>query len=257
MSKKGKSICIFSPKGGVGKTILAMNLAGIAALKDKKTLLIDLDLFNGAISMLINENISKTIYNLSDDLNNNRFNSLSEYVYHYNQNIDILSSPKDPRQGNKIESKFLEMILNKSESLYDLIIIDTSNALDEMNLMTLDTVDLILFVITDDIFNIKNLRNILNIFKDNEIDNYKILLNDSVDFKNPFFTDTDIKKILDEKIDYYVSKDFYMKNITSYLYNNTIPVLANNNFKRYKKEVSSLYKIIIDVLNEGDISEEK
>lgn len=257
MSKKGKSICIFSPKGGIGKTILAMNLAGVASLNNKKVLLMDLDLFNGSISMLLNQNITKTIFHISDDFNNNRFENILDYIFHYNNNIDILCAPKDPRQASKVDSKYIEMIVNRVESIYDLIIIDMSNILDEINLITLDTVDLILFIITDDIFNIKNLRNVLNIFKDNNIDNYKILLNDSINFKNPFFTENDINKILDTKINYYISNDLYMKNITGYLYSNNIPILANNNYKRYKKEVNNLSKIINDILEEGESNEEK
>jgi len=36
--KKGKSLCIFSAKGGVGKTITTLNLAGIFKLIEKKDL---------------------------------------------------------------------------------------------------------------------------------------------------------------------------------------------------------------------------
>ena len=62
MNKKGRSIIIYSPKGGVGKTILTMNLAGIFSIKDKHVLVIDLDLFNGGISLLTKKDISNRTY---------------------------------------------------------------------------------------------------------------------------------------------------------------------------------------------------
>ena len=33
---KAKSICFYSPKGGVGKTVLAMNVAGLLSMKKKR-----------------------------------------------------------------------------------------------------------------------------------------------------------------------------------------------------------------------------
>ena len=55
--------------------------------------------------------IPKDIYNLIDDLNNNRFTEFNDYVSKYNDNIDVLSCPKDPRQGSKISSKYVEIVL--------------------------------------------------------------------------------------------------------------------------------------------------
>lgn len=253
--KEGKSICIFSPKGGVGKTILAMNFAGVASLYDKKALLIDFDLYNGCTSMLINQTISKTIYNLIEDLNNHNVKDISNYTYKYNKNIDILCAYKDPRQRSKIDINLIKTILNNAQNLYDLILIDTSNVLDEVNLSILDNVNLVLFIITNDIFNIKNIRNIINIFKDCEIFNFKILMNNSTDFKTQFFSLSDIKNIIGVPIDYLISNNFFIKDITFYLYENKIPLLVNE--KKYKNEINNLNNILNDILKDGDNNEKK
>ena len=52
-SKRGKIIAVTSCKGGVGKTITTLNLAGIYCGLNKKVLIIDLDLYTGSIATML------------------------------------------------------------------------------------------------------------------------------------------------------------------------------------------------------------
>lgn len=254
MTKEGKVICVHSQKGGVGKSILSLNLAGVAYSLNYHVLLLDFSVHNGVLSMIINEDIQKTLYHLTDDMVNNRFKKIKDYVYTYNDNIDVLPAPKDPRQGNKINSRYLSMIIEKVRNLYDVVIIDTSSVMDEINIVTLDSSDMVLFVIDNDIFTLKNTRNILNIFYDCNINNFKVLLNASCDFKVPYFSLMDIKKVIGANVDYTLSKNLFMKDITSYLYDCKIPSLMDGFSKKYKEDYSSM-KIIIEDLKRGDLNE--
>lgn len=130
---KGKIISIFSAKGGVGKTILSLNLAGVISNKEKKVLLIDLDLYNGGIAVALNKEVNKTIYNFCDDYSNNRYNNMEDYVTNYNNYIDYLACPKDPRQANKIDYKYLDILLDKCSFIYDYVIIDFSKKLEKVS----------------------------------------------------------------------------------------------------------------------------
>ena len=103
----GKIITISSVKGGVGKTTITTNLAGLYFLMKKKVLIIDLDLYAGGIATVMNVNRKKDIYMLVDALSNNKQVELADYVSSYNKGIDVLAAPKDPRNVSKIESKFV------------------------------------------------------------------------------------------------------------------------------------------------------
>lgn len=253
-TKEGKIITIYSPKGGVGKSVLSLNLAGVASSLEHKVLLLDFDMHTGSIGMILNEEIKKSIYNLTDDMTNNRFKKISDYVYKYNDKIDVLPSPKDPRQGNKINSRYLSMIIEKVRNIYDVVIIDTASKMDEINIVTLDSSDLILFVIDNDMYTLKNTRNILNIFSDCNITNFKVLLNASCDFKTPYFSIMDMKKIIGANIDYTLTKNLFIKDITSYLYECKIPSLTDGFNKKYKEDYNNM-KMIIEDLKKGDFDE--
>ena len=253
---KGKAICIFSAKGGVGKTITTLNLAGIYEHLDKKVLIVDLDLCSGGISVALNRPFEKTIYHFMDDYNNHRYKDFADYITKYDDNIDFIPCPKDPRQANKIDSKYIELLLDKAVYHYDIVLIDTNHILNENNIVTLDKADLILFILTNDPLDLKNMKSLLSIFKDSNIVNYKIVLNNSCDpFKN-YFSLFDIKNIINANIDYTLTSNFYIKNIDTYLMQGEIITLQPKMPTIFNKDYSVLMTMALDTIDEDTEGED-
>lgn len=240
MKKVARSLAVFSTKGGVGKTILTLSLAGVASI-NKKILLIDGSV-NNSLSVLIKHK-NKTILEASNDIKNNLFTSYKEYVYSYNKNIDILSSSND--YLTKIDN--IEDIIDTFKYYYDLILIDTSSIINEYTIRLLDYVDEVLFVIDNDIFTLNSTKDLINIFNKNNKLNYKVLLNASIDHKVPYFLIKDIKNIIDTNVDYTISKDMFFKDISSLLYNYKIPILSSSFYKNNDKDIKVLNLIIKDL----------
>ncbi len=254
--RTGKSICLFSGKGGVGKTFLTLNLAGIYSTIGKKVLILDLDLSSGTIAVALNKPYEKTIYNFVDDYSNNRFKDFASYVTKYNEWIDFLPSPKDPRQAAKINSKYLEIAIDKAMNYYDIVLIDTNHQLDEINLVILDSVDQILFVMQNDPLDLKNMKSLLSIFRDLDKTNYKIILNNSRDPFKKYFTLFDMKNVLKANIDYAISSEFYLKNIDAYIMNGEIVMLHNKAANTFNKDFTTMMKIVTDSIESEVIHDE-
>src|SRR5574344_1087142 len=231
---RGVSIAIFGAKGGIGKTIFTLNLAGTYSNLKKKTLIIDLNLYNGGIALALNKEINRTVYNFCDDYNNNRFEDIDYYVTKYNENIDYLAAPKDPREAPKIDAKYLDILIDKCLFKYDVILIDMTHILDEINVYTLDKVDHILLMTTNDPLDLKNMKNVLTILKENEIDKFKVILNNSTAQNKDYFELFDIKNILDNNIDYVISSKFNLSEMDSIIMNGDIYTLKTQNFLDYK-----------------------
>lgn len=256
MKKKiGKSLCLFSGKGGVGKTILTLNLAAIYSQINKHVLIVDLDLSSGGVALATNKVFDKTIYNFVDDYNNNRFKDFNDYVVKYNDYIDIMPSPKDPRQASKIDSKYIEILLDKAMFHYDMVLIDTNHNLNELNLVVLDAADNILFVMENDPMDLKNMKSLLSIFKDLDKTNYKILLNNSRDPFKKYFTLYDMKTIIKNNIDYEISSEFYLKNMDSYVMNGEIPMLQPKAPNIFNKDYTTMMNLAVNFLG-GDSNEQ-
>ena len=246
----GKIITVSSVKGGVGKTTITTNLAGLYYLMKKKVLIIDLDLYAGGVATLLNVNNKKDIYMLVDALSNNKQVELADYVSKYNNGIDILACPRDPRDVSKIESKYINKIFELAKHDYDIVLVDTSHSLDEVCLVAMDASYNTLFVITNDLVDIKNMKSMVSIFKEMGKNNYKIVLNNSRDTGRDYITLFDIRNMIKGNIDYTISKNFYIKNIDKYVLNGEILTL-NKNINRFNSgDIKNMNKLALSLIEE-------
>ena len=243
-----KVITLFSCKGGVGKTTTALNLAGIYSLMQKKVLIIDLDLNSGGIAASLNVDVNKSIYNIVDDISNNRYQEIGEYICKYNEQIDVLAAPKDPRLSMKVDSKYINLIVRSAIYKYDVILIDTSHNLSSILLAALDISDNTLFMITNDPIDLKNSRSMISIFKDTEKENYKILFNSSKDTGKDYFSLFDVKNIIKHNIDYTIDHSFYVKDIDKYVINGEILTLNSKIRQSKRKDIARLTKLAESLL---------
>ena len=249
---KGKVVCITSSKGGVGKSIFATNLAGILENMKKKTLLIDMDLSSGGISVLLNLEKAKTIYNLADDILNNRFQNSSDYVYNYSSFVDVIPSCKDPRQGNKIDSKLIEQIINMYKNNYEVLIIDTNHVTNHATLTAIDVSDTVLYMISDNPVDLKNSASMLSIL--DEFDKkVKVILNLSYRNEKPYFSKFDIKSVIGHNLDYILPTSMYVTNINKFIMEGKILVLNKKLSFKNKSDYELLVKIAENIV--GDKNE--
>ena len=250
MNQNGKLITISSVKGGVGKTTLTINLAGLYFLMKKKVLIIDLDLYAGGVATLTNVNNKKDIYMLIDALSNNKQVELKDYVTSYNKGIDILACPRDPRDVSKIEGRYLSKVFDLAKHDYDVVLVDTSHSLDEVCLMAMDAAYNTLFIITNDLVDIKNMKSMVSIFNEMGKKNYKILLNNSRDTGRDYITLFDIRNMIKGNVDYTISKNFYIKNIDKYVLKGEILTLNKNINRFYASDIKNMNNMAISLIEE-------
>ena len=247
----GKIVTVSSVKGGVGKTTLTANLAGIYFLLKKKVLIVDLDLYAGGIATILNVDNKKDIYMLVDSIRNNRFTSLRDYVCTYNNGIDVLAAPKDPRDVSKIEGRFISKILDIAKTEYDIVLVDTHHLLDEVTLVTLDACNMSAFVVTNDLVDLKNMKTLISIFSETKKDNYKVVLNNSRDTGRDYISLFDVRNILKNNVDYTISKNFYIKNIDKYVLKGDILTLNKFINKAYAGDIKNMTKLALDLISES------
>jgi len=148
-------VALFSPKGGVGRTTLAYNLA-VALGADHRVCLVDGTLqFSDLRGLLRVPAVAPSIVNLPTD--RIRESDLSEVLWKDPSGIDILLAPPRVEMAEMITTRDIDKVLGIIRKLYEFVIVDTRAALSDDVLVFLDSADLILQVLTYDSMAIRGL----------------------------------------------------------------------------------------------------
>lgn len=247
---RGKIVCFYGGKGGVGKTTTLLSLAGTLSKLNKKVLIVDLDLTSGAIAISLNREANKTIFNFVEDYINNKYNDLDKYITKYDENISFVASPKDPRYASRIDVKYIDILLEKSVYNHDVVLIDTPSILNEISVYSLDKSDVVYLLTTNDCVSLKNIKNIVNLFIENNLDKYKIILNNSFIPNKDYFSNYDIKNIIGHNVDYVISSSFHVNNLDELVVNGEIITYKYSKFKDEK-----IFKLIANEIIGGNKDE--
>ena len=253
--KIGKAVCFFSAKGGVGKTTNLLNLAGILEQFEKKVLIIDMDLYSGAIATFLNKKFDKSIYHLALDIETANFTDIKDYTVQVDDYIDIICAPKDPRDANKIDASLIPNIIKNASYYYDVVLIDTNHALNDINLTILDSVDEIYFMMTNDPLDVKNMKSLIAIFKSLDINNYKVILNNSRDPFKDYFSLYELKKLIGHNIDYTISVEMYLKEMENLIMKGVI-VSLDRKFSDVMSNDYHMFVVMATDILKGEVSDE-
>jgi pilus assembly protein CpaE len=155
---------VFSPKGGVGRTTIAVNLAVAAAQTGKQVALVDASFQFGDVGVLLNLNPrNKSIADLAAELQASELESLDTFMITHSSGVRVLLAPPTPEQAELINPAAVKLVLDRLRSDYDLIVVDCPSSFNESTLAVLDEADLILTMLTLEITSVKNMRLFLEV----------------------------------------------------------------------------------------------
>lgn len=148
-------VSLFSPKGGVGRTTLAYNLA-VALGVNHRVCLVDGSMqFSDLRGLLRVPAIAPSIVNLPTD--RIREQDLADVTWRDPSGIDLLLAPPRVEMAEMVTVRDIEKALSILRQLYEFVIVDTRAALSDDVLVFLDSADLILEVLTYDAMAIRGL----------------------------------------------------------------------------------------------------
>lgn len=188
-------VTIFGPKGGLGKTTIAVNLAAELARQNKKVVLVDLDLQFGDVHIFLDIDPTDTIAELVQEFFSSNIDSVRSFMTVHSSGIHVLCSPKSPEYAETISAEKIQSLLSLLRSYYDFVIIDTPPFFTDVIITALESSSNILFVTGLDISILKNSKVSLALLESLQMtDKMRLIVNRAVDMSS--ITVDDVQKIL-------------------------------------------------------------
>jgi pilus assembly protein CpaE len=159
-----KLFSVFAPKGGVGKTTIAFNLAVAIGQQAKRVVLIDGSLQFGDLRALLKVPVdAPSILDLPTDRIQN--SDLQDVLWRDPSGIDILLAPPRVEMAEMVTVRDVDKVLSILRRVYEVIVIDTPPALSDVNLAFLDASDTIIEIVTYDSTTIHNTIAVADAFR--------------------------------------------------------------------------------------------
>ncbi len=178
----GRAIAFFSPKGGVGKTTLAVNLAtALRSSSAKSVVLFDADFFFGNAGVQLNLPANHTIIDLIKHIDDLDAQLADRILARHVSGLRVLLGPPRPEQAELITPNHVSRLLTFLSDLYSYVIVDCQPSYDERILRILEQADDIILVVTPEIGPFRNISLFLDMAASIgvSLDKVHILLNRS------------------------------------------------------------------------------
>jgi pilus assembly protein CpaE len=163
----GTVVALFSPKGGVGRTTMAVNMAVAAATElGKKVVLVDGSFQFGDVGVLLNLNPkNKSIADLVPELEQagHEVESIDTFVINHSAGIRVLLAPPSPEMAELITPSGIRRVIESLRLNHDLVVVDCTAFFNDTTLAILDAADVILTMLSLEITSIKNMRLFLEV----------------------------------------------------------------------------------------------
>jgi pilus assembly protein CpaE len=153
---RGALVTVFSTKGGVGKSLVATNVAAALADRGSRVCLVDLDIQCGDVAIMLQLTPQHTLGDLDLIRGEVDASGLGSLLTEHSENLTVLAAPL--QLGTQVRVEDVGAVLDLLTGMFDVVVVDTSGQFDDHGLQALDRSDVLVLVGTLDIPALKSLK---------------------------------------------------------------------------------------------------
>lgn len=153
-----EAIAVVAPKGGQGKTTIAVNLAtGLAEVAPNSVVLVDADLQFGDITAALNLTPDRTIVDAVADSAQDEL-VLKTALTHHPDGFFVVASAPSPELGDAVQSEALGHLIERLRETFRYVIVDTTPGLGDHTLAAVEHVTDAVFVSNMSVASLRAMR---------------------------------------------------------------------------------------------------
>ena len=238
-------VAVFSPKGGVGRTTIAVNMAVAAAAEpDSRVVLVDGSFQFGDVGVLLNLNPkNKSIADLVPELEvGGDADFIETFVITHSTGAKVLLAPPSPEMAELVTPAAIRRVLEALRAKNDLVVVDCASAFSDTTLAILDVADVVLTVLTLEITSIKNMRLFLEVAEQlgYPSDKMELVLNRADSALG--IRVADVEHSIGRKVDHTIVSD---GRSVVYALNRGVPFFVSNREAQVSQDILRLAKALL------------
>jgi pilus assembly protein CpaE len=253
--KDGKVVTLFAPKGGVGRTTLAVNLAvALAGEQRQAVTLVDGSFQFGDVGVLLNLNPkNKSIIDVVTDASAGDDELVDTTLISHSTGIKVLLAPPSPEMAELVTVDQIRRTMGRLRVTNDFTVVDLWPHFNDVTLALLDMSDVILTILTLEISNIKNVRLFLEVAEQlGYTDRIKLVLNRA---DSAFgIRVADVESSVGRKIDHQVVSD---GRTVVYALNRGVPFVWSNSQAPVSEDILKISRALVAAAAEAETETEK
>nr|WP_319492051.1 AAA family ATPase [uncultured Desulfobacter sp.] len=210
---QGQVLTLFSLKGGVGVTTLALNLADlIREATNSKVLFLDLNLFMGDVTAYLDIAPDFTPFELVEDLDRMDKDLLFSSLFCHESGLYIMTARDEINDADAVSGKDVARMILFLQDHFDYIVVDASHQFSRQTLEALAATDILLALVIQSIPSAKGVGKTLEFLQDIDFkpEALKVVLNRNL--KRSEFQKPDLERIFNQKISFVLDNDTAVMN---------------------------------------------
>lgn len=163
-SRTRRMVAVFSPKGGVGTTTIATNIALAVALRKPDTVcIVDLDLPFGQVTTHLNLTPRHTIADtVREPVALHEPETLRTFATRHDAGLHVLPAPAQPELAELVTSEHVDALLTTILGTYDNVVIDAGSDLDERTMTVFEHAEVIVLPVLPEMAALKAVHSLLD-----------------------------------------------------------------------------------------------
>lgn len=238
--KYGKILSILGSKGGIGSTMIAVNLAEALSRSGDavSTALVDLNLSFGDIPFFLDVEPTHTIGQISQNISRLDSVYLMSTLTKHTSGIYILAASNNREEAEAVTPDTTKQIFNSMQQMFDYIVVDTNRSLDQVNMVSFECSEVIFIITQLDLPSLKNANRFVNMCIDQGCDESKLKLVINRYEKRSDISLKEAEKVLNQKAFWLIPNDYPSVNSSINQGKSVISTAPNSKVTKSFKEMA-------------------
>ncbi|WAZ23817.1 AAA family ATPase [Streptomyces cinnabarinus] len=159
----GTVVTVSGAKGGVGTTLVSIQLALAAQASGRSTALLDMDLQTGDLAAYLDVQFRRSVVDLAA-ITDITPRVLADAVFRHDTGLALLLAPGEGERGEEVTDRAARQIVSALRSRYEVVIVDCGAQLSGAGAATVEMADTALLVTTPDVVAVRGAKRVVRMW---------------------------------------------------------------------------------------------